>query len=419
LTREELRDAVLIKKIIVSRRITHFIAVPSLYMALLAECSAGELSGVKIVTLAGEKSSSALIEKSKRLYPGLEVVNEYGVTEGSVASSVFRDVRPGFELIIGKPIANTKAYILNKERQLVPVGIAGELFISGSGITRGYLNRPGLTDERFIADPFINTLQNALKETKFSRLVTSKCREQILLGCGRRPPFVKGERMYCTGDLARWLPDGNIEFIGRMDEQVKIRGFRVEPGEIENRLLAVKGIKEAIVIARDDNTGQKYLCAYIVSAAGISHQEIKTILSRELPAYMIPTYFMELDKTPLTPNGKVDRRSLPVPEVKKSEIFAAPGNESEEKMVEIWSEILGIKKEIIGIHDDFFERGGNSLKVTMLAARIHEVFRVEVPIGEIFQAPTIKGICRLISVTDWVRKPEIGDNSEEKEEIVL
>jgi amino acid adenylation domain-containing protein len=384
LTPEALKGANLIRKIIVSRRVTHFIAVPSLYLALLEECRAGELSGVKMVTLAGEKSSSALIEKSKRLHPGLEVVNEYGVTEGSVASSVSRDVRPGFELTIGKPISNTGIYILNKDRQLVPVGIAGELFLSGRGIARGYLNRPGLTAERFIANP-----------------------------------FVRGERMYFTGDLARRHPDGNIEFSGRGDEQVKIRGFRVEPGEIENRLLAVKGIKEAIVIAGDDNTGQKYLCAYIVSAVEIVPQEIKNILSRELPAYMIPAYFVRLDNMPLTPNGKVDRRSLPVPQAVRSDIYAAPGSEAEEKMVEMWSEILGIAKETIGIDDDFFERGGNSLKVTMLAARIHEIFNVDIPLGEIFNVPTIRGICAVVSVTDWVRNPGTADTEEEKEEIVI
>jgi hybrid polyketide synthase/nonribosomal peptide synthetase FtdB len=202
-----------------------------------------------------------------------------------------------------------------------------------------------------------------------------------------------------------------------MDHQVKIRGYRIELGEIESALVKHESIKAAVVTI----VGDKQLCAYIVSRgeSGVSVPQLRDYLSRHLPGYMIPSFFMFVEGIPLTPNGKIDRRSLPVPEVEKSDVYEAPGNEAEEKMVEIWSEILGIEKEVIGVHDDFFERGGNSLKVTTLAARIHEVFQVEVPIGEIFQNPTVKGICRLISVIGWVRETELSDNLQDKEEIVL
>ncbi|NIM15275.1 MAG: amino acid adenylation domain-containing protein [Candidatus Aminicenantes bacterium] len=391
-------------------KITHINFVPSMFGVFIDQLvhqDIVKLSGLKYIFLAGEALPPQQVKEFRCLNTGIALENLYGPTEDTVYSSKYGlSAWDGSGNVpIGKPLPNTELYILDKYNHLQPIGVPGELCISGIGLARGYLNRPELAAEKF-GRVVIRHSSLAISSFKSSKITNDHC------------PMTNG-RLYRTGDLARWLPDGNIEFIGRMDDQVKIRGFRVEPGEIENQLRAVKGIKEAVVIARDDHTGQKYLCGYIVLAAEIDHQEVKNILSRTLPAYMIPTYFMELDKIPLTPNGKVDRRSLPVPEVEKSDIYAPPGNETEEKMVEIWSEILDIKKEVIGIHDNFFERGGQSLKVTMLAARIHEVFQVDVPIGEIFQNPTIKGICQLISVTGWVRKPEISDNLEEKEEIVL
>jgi acyl carrier protein len=292
-------------------------------------------------------------------------------------------------LPIGKPIANSTVYIADKYGYLQPVGVPGELIVGGDGVARGYLNNPELTAEKFLSVSY-----------RTHRSYISK-------------------RIYKTGDLARWLTDGNIEFLGRIDQQVKIRGFRLELGEIESVLQTIEGIKESVVIVREDNTGQKYLCGYIVSDEEKDLREIKNSLSRILPAYMIPAYFLQLDKMPLTPNGKIDRKVLPIPELKLEETYVPPGNEREEKMVEIWSEILGIEKEVIGIHDNFFECGGNSLKLTILAAKVHEVFNVDLPLEEAFQTPTVKGICDLISVTGWVKNLEARDNQGKRKETIL
>jgi amino acid adenylation domain-containing protein len=325
--------------------------------------------------------------------------NNYGPTENTVVTTSFLVESWADNISIGRSIHNNRVYILDRENlQLQPVGVAGELCVSGESLARGYLNDPGLTAEKFIDAK--RKVQSALRPAPCD--------------------FPRSEiRFYRTGDLARWLVDGNIEFLGRIDQQVKIRGFRIELGEIESHLLVTEGINETTVIAREDNTGQKYLCAYIVSEKEMDIQAIENALSRTLPGYMIPAYFVQLDKMPLTPNGKIDRKALPMKEMKLEETYVAPGNETEEKMVEIWSEVLGIKKEVIGIHDDFFKLGGNSLKLTILAAKIHEGFQVDLPLGKMFQIPTIKEICELISVAGWVENPEVSDNSRESEEIIL
>ncbi|MGB7605480.1 MAG: condensation domain-containing protein, partial [Lutisporaceae bacterium] len=250
-----------------------------------------------------------------------------------------------------------------------PVGVVGELWVGGDGVARGYLNNPELTAEKFIENP-----------------------------------FVQGERIYKTGDLARWLSDGTIEFIGRIDNQVKIRGFRIELGEIENELLKHKDIKEAIVIAKEDNSGNKYLCAYIAGEAELGGKEFREHLSKNLPDYMIPAYFIQLEKLPLTENGKVDRKALPEPETDGSIAtgteYVAPTNEIEEKLAEIWSEVLGIQK--IGINDSFFELGGHSLKAINIASKIKKVLNASVPLSELFKTPTIKGLADYVKSTKLI-----------------
>ncbi|HWR62424.1 MAG TPA: condensation domain-containing protein, partial [Clostridia bacterium] len=255
-------------------------------------------------------------------------------------------------------------YILGENNSLQPLNVPGELCIAGVGLARGYLNRPELTAEKFIEDP-----------------------------------FVRGERLYKTGDLARWLTDGNIEFIGRIDHQVKVRGYRIELGEIESRLSEHKAVKEAIVAAREDGNNNKYLCAYLVAEKELSAGELREHLSRALPDYMIPSYFMQLDKLPLTPNGKTDRKALPEPDesIKTGAEYEAPRNETEEKLAELWGNIL--KTEKVGINDNFFELGGHSLKATSLAGRIHKELGVEVPLRAIFKMPTIKGLAEYIKTS--------------------
>jgi bacitracin synthase 3 len=208
--------------------------------------------------------------------------------------------------------------------------------------------------------------------------------------------------IYKTGDLARWLPDGNIEFSGRIDQQVKLRGFRVEPGEIEVRLLSHEEVRDAVVTVREGKDGDRYLCAYITTgnrefgAGGDISTEMREYLAQMLPDYMIPTYFVRLDNMPLTSNGKVDRKALPVPEVTASRDYAAPANETEKKLAEIWAEILNIEHTSIGMNDNFFELGGHSLKATVMVSKIHKKLDVKLPLAEVFRTPTIKGVSAYI-----------------------
>ncbi len=301
-----------------------------------------------------------------RYYEGkkYKVVNNYGPTENTVVTTSFVVDKEYDNIPIGKPIANTQIYIINKENKLQPIGIPGELCIAGEGIARGYLNRDELTADKFIENP-----------------------------------FAKGQKLYKTGDLARWLPDGNVEFLGRIDNQVKIRGYRIELGEIETRILSYEGMEDAIVIAREEESGNSYLCAYISGIREFAITELREHLSKELPEYMIPTYFIQLDKLPLTANGKVDRKALPEPDgsISTGTEYVAPSNEIEEKLAGIWQEVLGLEK--VGINDNFFELGGHSLKAINIAAKIHKELNVSVPLKEMFKTPTIKGLATYVEST--------------------
>ncbi len=293
-----------------------------------------------------------------------KIVNNYGPTENTVVTTSFEVDKAYDNIPIGKPIANTQIYILDNESRLQPIGVPGELCISGESLSRGYLNREELTSEKFIEHP-----------------------------------FAEGQRLYQTGDLARWLSDGNIEFLGRIDAQVKIRGYRIELGEIEARILSYEGIEEAIVVDRQEESGNSYLCAYISSTRELAIAELRSYLAMELPEYMIPAYFIQLDKLPLTANGKVDRKALPEPDgsITTGTEYVAPSNEIEEKLQEIWSEVLGIEK--IGVNDSFFELGGHSLKAINVASKIHRELNVSIPLRELFKTPTIKGLAKYIEVS--------------------
>ncbi|TRU41490.1 MAG: amino acid adenylation domain-containing protein, partial [Microcystis aeruginosa Ma_QC_Ca_00000000_S207] len=304
-----------------------------------------------------------------------QVVNNYGPTENTVVTTsgvvISGEKNNSLSPAIGRPIFNTQIYILDSNLQPVPVGIPGEIHISGAGLARGYLNRPELTQEKFIPNPFSNSPDS---------------------------------RLYKTGDLARYLPDGNLEYLGRIDNQVKIRGFRIELGEIETILSQHSAVKTAIVIAREDETNQKRLVAYIVpQAEGISAQqeqnfiavtELRQFLKAKLPEYMIPSAFVILESLPLTPNGKIDRRALPAPEFQSQEQYVAPRNPIEEILSSIWVKVLKVAQ--VGIHDNFFELGGHSLLATQLISRIREAFQVEMPLRELFVAPTIAELAQEI-----------------------
>ncbi|MCP4155925.1 MAG: AMP-binding protein, partial [bacterium] len=277
---------------------------------------------------------------------------------------------------IGKPIYNTKAYILDKNQNPQPHGITGELVLSGAGVAKGYFKRGTLTAEKFIP----NTLLE--KEEALS-------------------PY---DRLYRTGDLARQLADGKLEFLGRIDHQVKIRGYRIELGEIENRLLEHEEIKEAAVLIFTSEKGDKYLCAYIVATGHdrngahvtAGDRELKEYLSLALPEYMIPGYYVYLENLPLTPNGKLDRNALPLPQLDLMRDYIAPRDHIEETMVNIWSDVLELEKEKISIYDNFFHLGGHSLKAVVMVSKLHQAFNVNVPLAEIFKNPDINGLALYI-----------------------
>jgi len=337
---------------------------------------------VKRFIVGGEELDTPLAADIYNNFKGnVEIYNEYGPTEAAVGCMIHR-FDPGngsrSTVPIGIPAANVQIYLLDRKHRPVPQGVEGEIYISGDGIARGYMNQPELTAEKFDQD-FQLTSQ----------------------------PLYPSIPLYRTGDLARWLPDGNFEFLGRMDEQVKIRGFRIELGEIENRLLNHSKIDEAMVIAKEGRERDKYLCAYIAAGSmelgtwSEMSAELREYLSRSLPDYMIPAYFVQIDRIPLTPNGKVDRKALPEPEIKAGKQYIAPRNEIEKKLVNIWSEVLGIQEPIangigigisISIDDNFFHLGGHSLKATLMVAKVHKELNVRIPLSEVFKTPFIRGL---------------------------
>jgi amino acid adenylation domain-containing protein len=294
------------------------------------------------------------------------LINSFGVTEATIDSSYFEQTNGDLaseQLVpIGRPYANSKLYILDNNLQPVPIGVMGELYIGGDGLARGYHNRPDLTAEKFITNPFL-----------------------------------PNSKLYKTGDLVRYLTDGNIEFLGRIDNQVKIRGFRIELGEIEAILSQHSEVKETVVIVREDNPGDKRLVAYIVANGILQTSEIRNFLKDKLPDYMIPSAFVQLDTLPLTPNGKIDRRSLPAPDKSKLELenfFVAPRTAVEEILAGIWAKILHVER--VGIHDSFFELGGHSLLATQVISRIRETFRMELPLRCLFESPTVEKLAQTI-----------------------
>jgi len=306
--------------------------------------------------IGGEALSDKHISLWQQYSPQIRLINEYGPTETVVGCCIYEvgeKTFSGSNIPIGHPIANTQIYILDNHLQPVPIGVPGEIHIGGAGLARGYLNRPELTAEKFIANPFI-----------------------------------PGERLYKTGDSARYLPDGNIEYLGRIDNQVKIRGFRIELGEIEAVLNSNPQIQQTVVIAREDSSGDKRLVAYVViNEEKIDLNQIRTFLKEKLPDYMVPSAFVTRESLPLTPNGKVDRKALPEPEGTLEQKYIAPRTPSEEIIANIFALILGLPK--VGIDDNFFNLGGHSLKATELISRLRETFPIEIPIRSIFECPTV------------------------------
>jgi thioesterase domain-containing protein len=296
--------------------------------------------------------------------------NKYGPTEATITvtehcfSAEEAISRPG-GLPIGKPVSNTQIYILDQAGQPVPVGVSGELHIGGAQVARGYLNQPALTQQQFLPNPFSS---------------------------------IPGARMYKTGDLATWRPGGYVEYIRRIDEQVKVRGYRIELGEVEAVLQQLPGILQSAVIIKEATTGHHQLIAYIVSKNAISIEGIRQAMSLTLPEYMIPSLFVELEALPLTPNGKADRQQLRSISVAAQSTYTAPVTVEEWSLAAIWHQVLGIEQ--VGIHDNFFEAGGNSLKAIQAISRIKKSFRSSITVRDFFRYPTIAGLASLLKGLD-------------------
>jgi amino acid adenylation domain-containing protein len=333
--------------------------------AVKAPCSVGAF------VIGGEALAPATVELWRSLWPQTRLINEYGPTETVVGCCVYevpRDWMTARAVPIGRPIANTQMYILDRDLRPVPLGVMGEIYIGGAGVARGYLNRPELTAERFIKDPFSSDPQG---------------------------------RMYKTGDLGRWRADGNIEYLGRNDHQVKIRGFRIELGEIETQLLRHEQIQEAVVIAREDVSGEKRLVAYVVAgeAAGtseaVSVERLREYLKSVLPDYMVPSAFVLLESLPLTANGKLDRKALPAPagESFGQRGYEAPQGELESTLAQLWQELLRLER--VGRHDNFFELGGHSLLAVESVHRLRHL-GINVHLEQLFKSPTVA------SLTEWI-----------------
>ncbi|MEH2268244.1 MAG: amino acid adenylation domain-containing protein [Nostoc sp.] len=360
------KDSAYLVNLILEQQITTLHFVPSMLQIFLEEQNLKNCSSLKRVICSGEALPKELQE---RFFTRLEceLHNLYGPTEAAIDVTFWQcKQKSNLRTVpIGRPIANTQIYILDSHLQPVPVGLIGELHIGGLGLARGYLNRPQLTQDKFIPNPFEEVGESTL---------------------------------YKTGDLARYLPDGTIEYLGRIDNQVKIRGFRIELGEIEALLASHAEVWENVVVVREDESGDKRLVAYIVPQVEQSPtvQQLRHFLKAKLPEYMMPSAFVLLESLPLTANGKVDRRALPKPELDGTllEKYVAPRTPIEEMLVQIWAQVL--KVEQVGIHNNFFELGGHSLLAMQLVSRIRNIFKVELPLRELFAAATVAQLAQSI-----------------------
>ncbi|HYH78482.1 MAG TPA: amino acid adenylation domain-containing protein, partial [Longimicrobium sp.] len=347
--------------------------VPSAMKALVDSGSVPR--GVHTVNMAGEPLKQALVERIFATTDVQRVCNLYGPSETTTYSTWVEMRRgEGFAPHVGRPIHNTRVYVLDARGEPVPVGVAGELCIGGEGVARGYLNRPALTADRFVPNPF-----------------------------SAQP----GARLYRTGDLARWRPGGTIDFLGRNDHQVKVRGFRIELGEIEARLAEHPGVREAVVMAREDVPGDTRLVAYYVGDDAQDAQSLRTHLSERLPEYMLPAAFVWLEALPLTPNGKLDRKALPSPEggAFVTRGYEAPLGEREEALAAIWSELLGVDR--VGRWDNYFELGGHSLRAVQLVSRVRQALGMDVALGEVFERPVLADFARGMDAAALAQLPAI------------
>ncbi len=356
-------------EVITSQGVTTLWLTATLFNGVIDEAPAA-LAPIRQLVIGGEALSVPHVQRALERLSDTDIVNGYGPTEGTTFTCCYRiprSLNPGAASIpIGRPIANTEVYVVDGRLNPVPIGVPGELLIAGTGLARGYLHHPDLTAERFIPHPF---------------------------------HAADGARVYKTGDLVRYRADGNLEFLGRIDRQVKIRGFRVELGEIETVLGEHPGVRQVVVDAREDGPEGKRLVAYVVgdSDRAVSAAELRSFLKERLPEYMLPAAFVKLEAIPLTANGKIDHRALPIPQhadLATAEAFVAPRTPVEEALARIWAEVLGVER--VGVHDGFFDLGGQSLLATRVLSRLRQAFRVEVPLRRLFDTPTVAELAGII-----------------------
>ena len=375
-TKELTKDASLYSDLIISEKVTILNQTPSAFYVLQENLvdKAKDIS-VRYVIFGGEALNPSKLLPWKETYPDCKLINMYGITETTVHVT-FQELGPehiksGIS-IIGKPIPTLSSYILDSNSKVVPVGVPGEINVGGAGLARGYLNAEELSRQKFIQNPYINKA---------------------------------GERIYRSGDLGKWHPDGRMEYLGRIDEQVKIRGFRIELGEIESVVQDSGLVKSVLVLAKEDKHGVKRLIGYVVvnGTAAFDKQAIISHLRSKIPEYMVPLLWVELEKLPLTSNGKVDRKALPDPDLSelKSNNYASPTNEIERALVGIWENLLNVKN--IGINDNFFELGGHSLLALQLFGSIEKLSGRKFPISTLFNSPTIKELADIIKDKGWVQ----------------
>jgi len=348
-------------------KVTILNQTPSAFYNLIKQEAENDIPGLQLryVIFGGEALSPGRLNTWKERYDGTKLINMYGITETTVHVTykeiTTREIENNISNI-GRPIPTLSCYVLDQQQQLVPVGVPGELYVGGAGVARGYLNRPELTSQRFIASPFRN-----------------------------------GERLYRSGDKVRILENGEMEYMGRVDDQVKIRGYRIELGEIKNVLDSHALISEAIVIAKEDMQGDKNLVAYIVSKERLTITDVRSYLAEKLPEYMVPAYYVEMESLPLTVNGKVDKKALPAPEemgMSSGIKYEAPQTGLESRLVNIFSNVLNIGKDVIGVNDNFFSLGGDSIKAMRLVVQIKQQLSLGITIGKLYEYQTIRELAR-------------------------
>ncbi|QEM10871.1 amino acid adenylation domain-containing protein [Mucilaginibacter rubeus] len=360
-------DSLYLKSVIERQNVTLLHFVPSMLSVFLLDIEKGDCPELKHVLCSGEALTTAQIKLFRSKLPHVALHNLYGPTEAAIDVTYWSDLEkdPNIEIVpIGAPVSNTQLHIRNKEGELSPIGVPGEICIGGVQVARGYLNQPELTKEKFITDPYSEN-ENA--------------------------------RLYKTGDQGRWLPDGNIEYLGRIDDQVKIRGYRIELGEIEQVLLQIENVRQAVVLAKTDKQGTKRLTAYVVMEEGAyDKQELQNYLGERLPEYMVPRLWVRLDSLPLTPNGKTDKRALPEAEANQEESYTAPETKTEKQLAKIWEELLGVEK--VGTKDNFFELGGHSLLAMRVISQVRRELNKELKIRDLFVYPTIADLAKQLEV---------------------